>query len=478
MKRLSPLAALETVSSARLIAVLLSVFAAAELAYHAAGLTFDTRSLPVFSQYLDVPWLRSRLLESLLYQHGQPPAFNLFLGVVLKVFGDRAGVAWHLLYVAAGAVLCVSVFLVSARVAGSKVPALIVSTVLAVSPVLVLYEHWLFYAFPVAAALLAAAAVLDRLLRAPRARLALLFFSLLALVCLTWSLVNLVYLLVVALGLARLAPRARRAVLVGAALPLAIVAAVYAKNLVLFGFFGPSSWVGMSLARMTVRNVPADELRRLVAAGALSPLALLESQPGTDRFPPALLQPGRFAGIDALTQPRKSSGATNYNHIVYVHTLGMFTRDALSVLRLYPRAYALGARKAWRSYFRASIDNLFLRENAERVGAWNLRRVLEARPDLGRILVLTGVVGWALFSALRPADGGLAGPDGPRRLVLLFLCFTILYVAGVGNSIEWGENNRFRFTTDPMAAALTAVALRDAVLAIRRRWPWRSAGAD
>ncbi len=41
-----------------------------------------------------------------------------------------------------------------------------------------------------------------------------------------------------------------------------------------------------------------------------------------------------------------------------------------------------------------------------------------------------------------------------QRLWVLFLCFNIGYVAFVGNLLEVGENNRFRFTTDPMTVVL------------------------
>ena len=36
-------------------------------------------------QYLDPLLLKSDLLKSLFYLHSQPPIFNLFLGIVLKL---------------------------------------------------------------------------------------------------------------------------------------------------------------------------------------------------------------------------------------------------------------------------------------------------------------------------------------------------------------------------------------------------------
>ena len=50
-----------------------------------AGVRFDAHALGIYYQFIDPPLLESRLLESLFYSHGQPPLFNLFLGLVLKI---------------------------------------------------------------------------------------------------------------------------------------------------------------------------------------------------------------------------------------------------------------------------------------------------------------------------------------------------------------------------------------------------------
>jgi hypothetical protein len=44
----------------------------------------------------------------------------------------------------------------------------------------------------------------------------------------------------------------------------------------------------------------------------------------------------------------------------------------------------------------------------------------------------------------------------PTFLTVLYLLLNVLYVALVGNALEVGENNRFRFMIDPLALALLA----------------------
>jgi hypothetical protein len=58
-------------------------FGASRAAAYAAGVRFDSSPLAFCWQLVDPDLLRTRLLESLFYLHGQPPLFNLYLGVLL-----------------------------------------------------------------------------------------------------------------------------------------------------------------------------------------------------------------------------------------------------------------------------------------------------------------------------------------------------------------------------------------------------------
>jgi hypothetical protein len=68
----------------------------------------------------------------------------------------------------------------------------------------------------------------------------------------------------------------------------------------------------------------------------------------------------------------------------------------------------------------------------------------------------------------RRAAGGLGAGgralDRPQRVVLGFLCFNIAYVALVGNLLELGENNRFRFETDPLSLCLLGLLLERSLI--------------
>jgi hypothetical protein len=451
---------------------LLAAFGAVHWSYRALGTTFDDTPLPWFWQYLDVPLLENRLVESLLYLHSQPPLFNLMLGVVLKLFPAGHSVAFHALFVAFGLVLYGSLFLLMRRLGVGSVTALLLSVLFVASPSFVLYESWLTYTFPVAAALVLSALLLDGLLRGRRASAAGFVLCLLFL-CGTWALFHLLYFVLVIGALAALAP-ARRSLLLWAALPVLVaLLGLYAKNLVLFGHFAPSTWLGMNLARITLQRSPAGDRRRLAAAGEISRVGVLRPFQVLSAYPPRYARVPGFEEVPCLRAPLKESGAPNLNHLGYVPLSERYLRDSLALVRLDPSIYARGLAEAWLRYFASTSDLGHLVANVDRLESpirwwdtlvyWRLPVEVPFGRNgrlplyLGLLAGLPVVVVVSLRLSSRPASRGLS-PES--RLLVGYLCFNILWVALVGNSIEVGENNRFRFTTDPLSTALLGLMIQ------------------
>jgi hypothetical protein len=442
----------------------------ARLLYGMMGLRFDLRPLDWFMQYLDPVLLRTRLAESLLYLHSQPPGFNLFLGVVLKTFPGRETAAFAAAFALVAAGLCWAVFLVQRKLGVGRQVALVLALVLAASPGLALYSSWLFYSLPVAVLLALAGLALARFDDAGRARDALAFFLLVAAVCLIHGLFHLVFLLA-AVGAVLAASRGRRkVVLAAAALPVLLVAGVYAKNLAVFGRFTVSTWTGMNLWATTGAFVPAEVRQRLVSEERLSRAALV------DRFESVELYPAEWQGrppanVPALTQTRRASGYPNFNHYAYIGIGDRYLQDALAAVRWYPACLAKGLVKAWFCYFKSPSDYVLLEPNLDRLAGPN--RVFDlllagrlpldfgrlglvpVRSDRGHFLGLLLLVGLPLvwlygLASVRRAAGLTRG----QRLVAGFLVASIAYVALVGNTLEAGENQRFRFATDSLSIVL------------------------
>jgi hypothetical protein len=257
-------------------------------------------------------------------------------------------------------------------------------------------------------------------------------------------------------------------VLLAAAVPVLVVAAVYAKNLVVFGRFTASTWTGMNLWATTGTYVPRAERERLVAQGRMSAAALV------DRFESVEVYPAEWRGrppadVPALTEVRRSSGFPNFNNFAYVAIGEHYLHDALAAVRYRPAGLVKGLAKAWFCYFKSPTDYVLLEPNWDRLALLN--RVFDyllagrlpvdfgrlgfipLRSDRGHFIGLLLLVGLPLVWCYGLAKARRAGDAGPR-LALLFMLGTVAWVALVGNTLEAGENQRFRFATDPLSLVL------------------------
>ena len=465
----------------RWLVLIAAVFAASRALYFAAGVRFNDWPLGVYWQYLDPFLLKRKLGESLLHLHGQPPLFNLFLGTALATGQERA--VFVVTFLLCGLAVYAGTFVLMRRLGVSAPLSFAMATWLATSPVFVAYENWLFYSLPVAALLVVAALAFQRALRTGRLRDGLLFLTILAVVCATRSLYHLVFLLAAAAFLAFGWRDWRRALTAGL-VPVLLVVSLYAKNKVLFGHFAASTWTGMSLGHLTTDAMPAAEKEPLVAAGTLSPAS------GFPAYSRARVYQGAYfdrpvTRVRALYWEDKTTGAPNYNHAAYVRISEDLLRDSLWVLRHRPSVYLASVREAWSIYFRGPGELRFL--GAENIDAVRPAREIydavfflrRAAPDTederepGRywalIVGLPLVFGVGMLAALGRGPG--ARLDASGRLLVGFLCFTIAYVAVIGNLLELGENNRFRFETDPLSLCLLGLALSYAAALIRGRRP-------
>jgi hypothetical protein len=373
-------------------------------------------------------------------------------------------------------------FLLMRRLGVSAPAAFLFSTWLGTAPALVAYENWLFYTLPVAALLVLSALAFDRAARSGRGRDGAAFLFVLALLCGARSLYHLMYLLA-AVALLALTWRDARRALVAGAVPVLLVASLYAKNAVLFGHFAASTWTGMSLAHLTTDALPAADARRLVDAGTLSPASLVPSFSRPPVYPRAYFEGLPPTRVRALYWPEKTTGGPNFNHAAYIRISEDLLHDALWVIRHRPGLYLASVGEAWATYFRSPGDLRFL--GAENIGALRPASDLYDAVFFGRGpsgddprapvrywgLLLGLPIVWAAGVLAAAGRGPGRGLDRGQRLLVAWLCFDVAFVAVVGNLLELGENNRFRFETDPLSVVLLGLLVDRALLARGRGRP-------
>jgi hypothetical protein len=405
------------------------------------GVRFADQDLATAWHLLDPQLLRADLLRSLFYLHAQPPLLNLIVGVVLKVFGAHAPLALTVLWATCAIATSLATQGLATELGAPRWAAFAAGAVVAVAPATLLYVHHVGPEIATAAALTGSALFLARGARWKA-------FSLLGLACGLRSLLAPPLVLVALLAAGK---RARLPALV----VFAVLALLAVKNGLVVGTFSTSSWLGMNFARVTVARLAPAQRARLSPAAQPPPFGAVGEY--------AALIPVAPTGVPVLDEPRKGSGANNYNHLVYARAGRMLLRDDLRAIALAPTAVLSGWGVAWLQFFRPSDEWPFLAENRQHIERWAQLwdRAVDLEVPLPVLVLgqteiyLTLLAGFtAVFAA-----AALSARNGPALWYSLLL---IGWVAIVGNTFDVGENYRFRFVVEPVWIALAASLARRA----------------
>lgn len=467
---------------------LLLVFGLSRALAARRGLEFNMDILPFGYQFLDPVLLREELLRSLWYQHSQPPLFNLFLGVVLKVAPGTGRTLFLWSFRLLGALLTVACYGMG-REFGLKRAWAAAATLLAVlSPAALLYEHWLFYTYPTALLVCVCGWFGGRFARTGSAADGAVLFGAMACLIGTRSVFHPVWFVALA-GLLMVAmPEFRRRVVLCGAVPLVLVLGLYAKNLVLFGVFGSSSWLGMSLAKVATTGLTEEEWERLRALPDYPGILDVQTFENARAYE-AFVTPWEPWGVRALDAFEKSEGFWhegrfiaffNLNHGQVIESGRRFGEAARWVVAREPAGLMRSLDRSLIVFFKPASEYLFVAQTPGRIRGyerwWNLLvhgKVGEhtfIKRDVGLVYDRRGD-DWSNIGFLIPVLvllGLAAGPwllvaawhSGrrlePRETGMVLLSATIWWVVVLGVVLEVGENNRFRYMIEPANIVLAA----------------------
>jgi len=157
-------------------------------------------------------------------------------------------------------------------------------------------------------------------------------------------------------------------------------------------------------------------------------------------------------------------GTLNYNHRVYIDASKYYLQDALHVIRVRPALYLRAVMQSLYIFFHSSSDFELIwgiRNPIQTFDLWWNRlfygqwlsdespgeRVFKILPlHIGWWIVVSsiiGVFGSAIYLWKNRDD--FPTPNGP---LVFFMLLNVLYVTVVGNAVDIGENNRFRYVID------------------------------
>ncbi|MDK2971463.1 MAG: hypothetical protein PWP23_1218 [Candidatus Sumerlaeota bacterium] len=372
---------------------LLACFALSRFIAVRQGLVFNFDILDFGYQFLDPALLKHDLSRSLWFLHSQPPGFNLFLGVILKLAPGTGRTLFAWAFRLMGVLLVPSLFFLQRRLGVPRAVAAGATLLVVLSPAALLYENWLFYTYPVALLLVVAALCFARFAEQGKALDGFALFAALAALVYLRSIFHPVWFLaLVALAAwSRGRGEWRRTALLALG-PFVLVLALFGKNLVLFGEFTSSTWLGMSASKMTTTGLTDEEWARLRAEPGYPAILDIETFESVARYEP-FLPPHQARGIPALDTIDKTTGYTieerfipffNLNHAQVIDAAHLYGDAAKWVFAREPMGYWRSVNLALIVFFKPASEYLFLAQTPGDIRGYEKAYNLIVHGKIGR----------------------------------------------------------------------------------------------
>jgi hypothetical protein len=426
---------------------------------------------------LDPVILKTNLLHGLYYLHSQPPLYNLFLGLLLKL---NPYISIHFLapsiYFCLGLFLCLGSFYLLKILGATKNLAFVGALAVMFFPSLIQTERWLQVFYPLAALTLAVTLLIYYFVKTRRFKYFVWFFGLLSVMVLMRSsyhlLVWLLPLMVLALVLVyKFKLPGKKYYILVMAVFFILSGSIYVKNYLNYGMFTSSTWQGFNLD-LTTHYVKKADIQEMINDKKITPIVLIYplSEPMVFYNYYHLKPNNQNPVVDGLM---KSTGYPNFNNTIYPVASKEYQQDALKIILHYPGRYLMSvANEAYifSGFFQYREFDNFNNWGSVRVHS-GLDRTLLYITAFPVPLVMFLMFVWVVYWLVKKLISGINFKESSNEeqavyVLIVFVFFNILYTFGIAIFISAGEANFLRIPIDPLFVSL-AVFLAGSWLAIK-----------
>lgn len=438
-------------------AALVAAFTLLHAVYYATSdLRFQFEIIDYYIQFPDILELARDPITGAIWTHYTAPAYPAFLAVLVVLFGDSAPTACWAAFLACGLVLVLATYGLARELGAGRRAAFLAALLLLGSPEFIEYEHWPLYTLPVTAALTLAAWSATRGARTGHPGFLAVAFAAAAAASLMWAYWHLLWFMALVGWMTLAMSGRRRVVLLAAAVPFLAILGLYVRTAVLFGHFSGGTGSGFPAAHRTVFSLPLDQRQALVEKGVLSSASGLAYLSPVADAPPEYRDTTGWPQIPLLVAEQKPNGAPNYNHVGYIRMCTDLHADALTMLHHDPNPWLASILPATGNYLQLGSSYTFTDQPATQP-ATALYTALYLSPD-GRLspILFPGfpLVFLAFLWLLLRRDAPLL-PAAKVGAGFVLIC--VLWCSAVACLLEINENQRYRFSVDPMFLAVAAV---------------------
>jgi hypothetical protein len=492
-----------------------AMFAAARFVFIVLlGVRMDTVFL-IFAPHIpDLGLLRHHLLQTVWYEHIQPPLFPLGIGTLMKLSPFPDGITFQIVWLAMGLATALVIFRIARMLGLQKATAFVAVGLVLTNPALVSIEFSANYDQPTILLIALIILFVGRWATSGSGRDWAMVCALGATAVLTRTVFHPVWyvLLVAGLALVRWPVWRDRRVILAALLPAVAIGIFVLKNDVLYGEMNLTSWGGPSLTKIAGSAPSKDEIKQLVADGTVSPLFgrdvfIKPYEYYADAVPPCT---PKHKGIPILDDPIRPTDPTfdptgkrtpNLNYECFLPVYRQQGKDAIAFMKARPKEFFGAQATGAQFFFEPALHIVFTRNfshlhGAEHAWGWTLYPSLKLHPvahsswgdfrmfgshgiDLIPTVVILDLVAIALAvpASLRLYRQRRKTGGGPRRQALAVqaaIGLTCAWVTVIGSAFEINENARYRLLIEPYLLIILAWGGQFAVTWIRRQLDRRS----
>jgi 4-amino-4-deoxy-L-arabinose transferase-like glycosyltransferase len=415
-------------------------------------------------QLLPADIMRHHLLQGLWYLHSQPPLYNLLCGIAFKLFQPHHLAVQQWVNVGLGSLAAAMTYAICKEIFRNRPAAFITAFFLALNPAVFLFEANPLYDFPCLFLVTLSGYCLVRYVKKQTAGALIGFCAGINSLILARSLYHIVLLVplyfIVALVNGR---REKKAVIIFLLIGMLSVA-WYAKNAVMFGFFGGSSWFGLNL----FDQVSYDILPQQATRARCDAIVFEDIFPKQSNYVPY-----GFTRTSVVPSLRND----DMHNINIVAISNVYLKNSLRLIRTFPGHYVKNMIRAYFIFCQPStcfIDLLAWDAKIPGpVAAWEW---LEGRMDFPwRSHVTNAVIFLPLSLVLvvllliheKNRTKGRWREVMGNKAVLLYPVIMVSYTTVVSSMFEMGENNRFKF---PVEQCIWILVLYSGFAVVRLSW--------
>lgn len=451
--------------------LLLGLFLISRLLLPLLEVKFQSQILLTYWQYLDLETLQHDLLKGLYYDHTQPPFFNAWLGLVLKVFGDQSSLVFAISLKALTLINTSLLYGTLTRVSSLKWVPLAGALVYLMSPATMVMEQELFYTPFITLFLLLALRSLILLPHGISTPVVIGLFGSLVLVCLTRSMYHVFWLLLVGLLVVFLfrGQKGWGKLIGGGMIALLLTGGWYLKNKLVFGQFTSSTWMGMNLARNVFHDAMADS----GSIARLEPFSPISAY--TSFIPEGYTQSFQGKLDRVLLEEYKNGPYLNAKQVGYIPVANAYLEACKEAIRKDPVHYGKNVAQSAFIYFAPMTrypSTEFLAKKLkyyDLVYSFNLSQLAEGKQQRRMALLLSALPKMAIYLLVFSLLIGQCLRTRKAATWQWFILLLFAYSFTVSSLFEHFENMRFRFEAEPLFYVLAASILPPWWQKIRKR---------